>query len=104
MSIINDQKSVKTTDKTKMLTDLANFSGQAQSPRKNRSEFWNAFKGATTANMKRTKPTRVSDLLAAVMAISARTRRVLTPRTCVELDVFTPDGKRAVQLIMGNYS
>jgi len=53
--------------------------------------------------MKRSQPAKVSDLLGTVMAISARTRRIIAPKTHIELDVFTPSGKRAVRLIMGTY-
>ena len=40
----------------------------------------------------------VGDMLAAVMALSARTRRMLMPQVSVEIDVFTPNGKRAVDI------
>lgn len=39
---------------------------------------------------------RASDLLGAVLALSARTRRIVQPRVEVDLDVFSPDGRRAV--------
>ncbi|MBU1175569.1 MAG: hypothetical protein KKH72_09230 [Alphaproteobacteria bacterium] len=39
---------------------------------------------------------RASDLLGAVLALSARTRRVVQPRVAIDLDVFTPSGRRAV--------
>jgi len=41
---------------------------------------------------------RASDLLGAVLALSARTRRVVQPRVEIDLDVYTPFGKRAVSL------
>lgn len=41
---------------------------------------------------------RATDLLGAVLALSARTRRVVQPRVIVDLDVFTPAGRRAVVL------
>ncbi|WP_196258541.1 hypothetical protein [Pelagibacterium limicola] len=41
---------------------------------------------------------RVSDLLSVVMALSARTRRMVLPRVTVDVDVFTPGGSRAVHL------
>jgi hypothetical protein len=44
----------------------------------------------------------VSDLLGAVLALSARTRRAILPRAHVELDVFAPGGKRAVRLTLPN--
>ncbi len=41
---------------------------------------------------------RASDLLGAVLALSARTRRVVQPRVEIDLDVFTPFGRRAIAL------
>lgn len=41
---------------------------------------------------------RVSDLLSVVLALSARTRRMVLPRVTVDVDVFSPNGQRAVQL------
>jgi hypothetical protein len=43
---------------------------------------------------------RVTDLLSAVLALSARTRRLVMPPVEVELDVFGPDGQRAVKLVL----
>jgi hypothetical protein len=40
----------------------------------------------------------VSDLLGAVLALSARTRRLVLPPVAIELDVFSPDGVRAVRV------
>ena len=43
----------------------------------------------------------VGDLLAVVMTLSARTRRMAQERAQVEVDVFAPGGKRAVRLTLG---
>jgi hypothetical protein len=43
---------------------------------------------------------RVSDLLAVVLTLSARTRRMILPRVDVELDVFAPGGHRAVRIAL----
>ena len=43
---------------------------------------------------------RVSDLLAVVLTLSARTRRMILPRVEVELDVFAPGGQRAVRIAL----
>ena len=43
---------------------------------------------------------RVSDLLAVVLTLSARTRRMILPRVEVELDVFGPGGQRAVRIAL----
>lgn len=89
---------------TKSLSDLANFVGKTAMPHKHRINFWNAYKTATSDNVVSNKPKRATDLLGVVMAVSARTRRIVSPKTTIELDVFTPTGGRAVQLIMGKYS
>ncbi|WP_404403659.1 hypothetical protein [Pelagibacterium halotolerans] len=41
---------------------------------------------------------RVTDLLGVVMALSARTRRMVMPRVMIDVDVFAPGGRRAVRL------
>jgi hypothetical protein len=41
---------------------------------------------------------RVADLLSIVLALSARTRRMVMPRVTVDVDVFTPTGGRAVRV------
>ena len=46
------------------------------------------------------KKQRVSDLLAVVLTLSARTRRMIMPRVEVELDVFAPGGQRAVRIML----
>jgi hypothetical protein len=43
---------------------------------------------------------RVSDLLAVVLTLSARTRRMILPRVDVALDVFGPGGQRAVRIAL----
>lgn len=43
---------------------------------------------------------RVSDMLSVVLALSARTRRMVLPRVSVDMDVFGPDGRRAVRIYL----
>lgn len=38
----------------------------------------------------------VSDLLGAVLALSARTRRMVLPKVAIDIEVFAPGGGRAV--------
>lgn len=49
----------------------------------------------------RSQKKSVAEMLSSVMAISARTRRVLHEPVYVELDVFNADGSRAVVLDLG---
>jgi hypothetical protein len=39
-------------------------------------------------------------LLGVVLALSARTRRLVLPKVGIDLDVFAPGGRRAVRLIL----
>jgi hypothetical protein len=77
------------------LTQLAKFMGQAAAPSRDRL-------GNTDGNLMR-KPHRrsVVDLLGAVLALSARTRRTVMPQVLIDLDVFAPSGTRAVRVVMG---
>jgi hypothetical protein len=43
---------------------------------------------------------RVSDMLSTVLALSARTRRMVLPPVAIDLDVFGPNGQRALRLYM----
>ena len=43
---------------------------------------------------------RVSDMLSVVLALSARTRRMVLPRVSIDVDVFDPNGKRALRMYM----
>jgi hypothetical protein len=55
--------------------------------------------GALAANRKLQK-LGIGDLLSVVLALSARTRRVVQPRVTIDLDVFAPGGRRAVRMVM----
>ncbi|HWJ86609.1 MAG TPA: hypothetical protein VNS12_00885 [Pelagibacterium sp.] len=43
---------------------------------------------------------RVSDMLSVVLAISARTRRMVLPRVSIDVDVFGPNGQRALRMYL----
>lgn len=45
-------------------------------------------------------PHGVGELLGIVLTLSARTRRVMMPRVAIDVDVFRPDGARAVRLLL----
>ena len=44
----------------------------------------------------------VGDLLGVVLALSARTRRMVQEPVTIDIDVFAPGGGRAVDLIFGS--
>lgn len=57
-----------------------------------------------TSSLEPGKPVRqkVADLLTVVMALSARTRRMVQPRVEIDVDVFSPSGTRAVRMYINN--
>lgn len=83
------------------LGDLAKIAGAAQAS----SDFEMARRKAVNnlALQAELRPLhrRATDLLGAVLALSARTRRVVQPKVAIDLDVFAPNGRRAVNLTLG---
>jgi hypothetical protein len=80
------------------LSELARFVGQSALASEDdavRAQAVNAMVASFNPSMKRRS---VTDLLGAVMALSARTRRMLMPAVDIEIDVFTPTGGRAVRV------
>lgn len=82
------------------LSDLARFLGQTRVSA-------GAAEGRQAVNdiagsMGQPRPSRqrVSDLLAVVLTLSARTRRMVMPKVEIELDVFAPGGQRAVRMLL----
>ena len=43
----------------------------------------------------------VADLLGVVLVLSARTRRLALPSVDIDLDVVTPEGRRAIRMTLG---
>jgi hypothetical protein len=88
------------SDTTTSLTQLASFIGQSA------LSASDAAPSGQTARMMAGnlafKPQRrsVSDLLGVVLTLSARTRRMVLPQVDIDIDVFHPDGARAVRLIL----
>lgn len=80
------------------LTELARFVGQSTLASDNQAIRRRAVNAIATRLSPRMQRRGVTDLLAVVMALSARTRRMLLPQTQIDLDVFGPDGKRAVRM------
>jgi hypothetical protein len=80
------------------LNELANFVGE--SAFSNADEYGRAaaVNEIVFGSAPRLQRKNVNELLAAVMALSARTRRMLMPSVAIELDVFSPKGRRAVSV------
>lgn len=83
---------------TSSLKELARFVGQSDLnavDARQRQQAVNAIAASFIP-----KRRGVSELLGAVLALSARTRRMVLPRVEIDLDVFAPGGTRAVQVTL----
>ncbi len=76
------------------LKDLARFVGQSDLGASDAAVRHRALYSLAASYMPRRRS--VGDLLGAVLALSARTRRMVLPRAGIEIDVFSPGGGRAV--------
>ncbi|MCB9993990.1 MAG: hypothetical protein H6873_10075 [Hyphomicrobiaceae bacterium] len=81
------------------LEELRQFAEMAEKRNESRAEFWSAYGKAAEPAQPSGK--RIGDLLGTVLALSARTRRMVQPRATVELDVFAPGGRRAIHIFQG---
>lgn len=82
------------------LVELASFIGRSPLASPDPSMRNKALSGMTERMLPRQRRS-VGDLLAVVMTLSARTRRMAQEPAQVEIDVFAPGGKRAVRLTLG---
>lgn len=86
---------------TSSLSELARFIGRSALASEDAVQRRRAL-NAMAGRMLPPQPQRrsVGELLGVVMALSARTRRMVLPRVAIELDVFAPGGKRAVSFTL----
>jgi hypothetical protein len=85
---------------TTALSDLARFIGQSQLAGDDAAAWQAAAATKKTSQLKpRVAKRGVSDLLGVVLTLSARTRRTMMPKVEIDLDVFAPDGSRAVRIL-----
>lgn len=82
------------------LTDLAEFAARSPLAAQDRHDRAAALSGLTRRLSPAAPRRRVSDLLGIVLALSSRTRRVMQPRVGIDLDVFGPEGARAVRIVV----
>lgn len=85
---------------TSSLSELARFVGESRLVTADAGAHRVAVNAITSRLGSRLPRRGVGELLSAVMALSARTRRMLLPPVRIELDVFAPDGARAVRVTM----
>ena len=83
---------------TSSLSELARFIGQSDLNAEDAGQRQRTVNAIAAHLMPRRRS--VSDLLGAVLALSARTRRMVLPKVDIDLDVFAPGGGRAVQVTL----
>ena len=82
------------------LVELANFVGRSSLASEDMVARNRVLAGITQRLLP--KKRGVGDLLGVVLALSARTRRMVQEPVIIDIDVFAPGGSRAVDLIFGN--
>jgi hypothetical protein len=84
------------SDNRSTLSELARFIGGSALNSDDMAVRRRAIDNLTAGIKPRPSQRRVSDLLGVVLTLSARTRRMALPAVSIELDVFSPDGGRAL--------
>lgn len=87
---------------TSSLTQLARFIGQSSLSSTDPAERQRAVKSIASNLAPRLQRRGVGDLLGIVLTLSARTRRMVMPHVGIDLDVFSPNGTRAVRVVMAH--
>jgi hypothetical protein len=82
------------------LSELARFVGQSGVIASDSGANRRAVNEIITHLSRKPQKQRVSDLLAVVLTLSARTRRMVLPKVAIDLDVFAPGGTRAVRIML----
>lgn len=85
---------------TSSLSELARFVGRSALAEEDAAERRQAVNAMVSGILPGYQRRGVGELLAAVMALSARTRRMLMPPVGVDIDVFSPGGGRAVRMTL----
>lgn len=81
------------------LTELANFVGRSSLLTEDMAARNRVLAGMTGRMLP--KKRSVGDLLGVVLALSARTRRMVQDPVSVDVDVFAPGGARALSMSFG---
>lgn len=86
------------------LSQLARFVGKSRLSSPDQDVRRKAIGGMVERMQPKPVRKKATDMLGLVLVLSARTRRLVQPRTNIDLDVFSPLGQRAVQLRVGNFT
>jgi len=81
------------------LSELAHFVGRSALASEDMAVRNRALAGITSRMLPKRRS--VGDLLGVVLALSARTRRMVQEPVHIDLDVFAPGGRRAIRLTIG---
>lgn len=81
------------------LSELAHFVGRSALASEDMAVRNRALAGMTSRMLPKRRS--VGDLLGVVLALSARTRRMVQEPVHIDLDVFAPGGRRAIRLTIG---
>ena len=82
------------------LSELARFIGRSELASDDLATRRRVVDNITARLKPRPAHRRISDLLGVVLTLSARTKRMALPQVGIELDVFSPNGGRAVRIYM----
>lgn len=83
------------------LTELASFIGRSSLASEDMAVRNRALAGITGRMLPRKRT--VGDLLGVVLALSARTRRMVQEPVSIDIEVFAPGGARAVRMSLGKH-
>ncbi len=87
-------------NENKALSDLINFVAKSPLASRNEIERRSALNSITQNLTPQPIHKKVTKLMDAVIVLSARAKRIGLPKAKIDLDVFTPNSKRAVKIIM----
>lgn len=82
------------------LSELAAFVAKSPLASENEATRQAAMRGLSQNLLAQPVHKKVTDLLGTVLALSARTRRMVQPPVEIDIDVFSPQSHRAVKLMM----
>ena len=80
------------------LSELARFIGRSELASDDLATRRRVVDNITARLQPRPAHRRIADLLGVVLTLSARTKRMALPPVGIELDVFSPNGQRAVRI------
>ena len=84
----------------KALSELVNFIAKSPLASENDIERRSALNSLSDNLSPKPIHKKVSKLFETIIVLSARSKRIMLPQVKTEIDVFTPNSKRAVKILM----